>query len=310
MKKIMLLVLLAVAIAGCNKKETNGTTVSSADSLKIPENKYLSEQQLQTQVDQEIKDLLSLANDERISDANEIIRLTEQAVQNILDSTYTSAIENLEEAIGKAKVLTTSRPDLSLIPLDVQISSLDLIADINVVKDIEKEAEYLLKKGHMQSARHLLNDLASELEISTPMLPMETYPDALSQAARVLNENNPDEALILLNTALNTVLVETWNVPLPLIRAERMLAEASTLLEKGDGADDVHVLLENAEYQIHFAEALGYGKKDNEFKELYSAIKQIQQELNKDGQGDSAGLTNKLRDKLKTFKERISKPKE
>jgi len=310
MKKTILLVLLAAAIAGCNKTETTDTPVSSADSLKVPENKYLSDQQLQTQVDQEIKDLLALANDERISDANEIINLTEQAVQNILDSAYPSAIENLEEAIGKAEVLTTSRPDLSLIPLDVEISSRDLVADINVVKEIEKEVEHMTKKGDVQSARHLLNNLASELEISTPMLPMETYPDALSQAARVLNENNPDEALILLSTALNTVVVETWNVPLPLIRAEKMLAEASTLLEKGDKADDVQILLENAEYQIHFAEALGYGKKDKEFKELYSAIKQIKQELKKDSQGDSVGLTHKLRDKLKTFKERISKPKE
>jgi hypothetical protein len=310
MKKTIFLVLLAMGIAGCKKTETKDIAVSSADSLKVPETNYLNNQQLQAQVDQEIKELLSLANDERISDANEIINLTEQAVQNILDSTYTRAIENLEEAIGKAEVLTTSRPDLNLIPLDVQVSSRDLVADINVVKEIEKQVEYLTKKGYMQSARHLLNDLASELEITTPMLPMETYPDALSEAARALNENNPDEALILLNTALNTVLVETWNVPLPLIRAERMLAEASTLLEKGDKADTVQILLENAEYQIHFAEALGYGKKDQEFTELYSAIKQIKQELNKENQGDSAGLTHKLRDKLKTFKERISKSKE
>lgn len=310
MKKTMLLLLLTVAIAGCNKKETKGTTVSSADSLKVPVNKYLNDQQLQTQVDQEINDLLSLANDERISDANEIINLTEQAVQNILDSTYTVAIENLEEAIGKATVLTTSRPDLSLIPLDIQITSRDLVADIDVVKEIKKEAEYLTNKGYLQSARHLLNDLASELEISTPLLPMETYPDALSLAASAVNDNNPDEALILLNTALNTVFVETRYVPLPLIRAERMLAEVSSLLEKGDKAKEAQTLLENAEYQIHFAEALGYGRKDQEFKDLYSAIKQIKQELNKESAGDSAGLTNKLRDKLKTFKERISKPKE
>ena len=306
----MLLLLLAVAIAGCNKKETTGTTVSQADSLKVPENKYLSDQQLQTQVDQEIKDLLSLANDGRISDANEIIMLTEQAVQNILDSSYTVAIENLEEAIGKAEVLTTSRPDLRLIPLDVQISSRDMVADIDVVKGIEKEVEYLTNKGYMQSARHLLNDLASELEISTPMLPMETYPEALSQAAGFLNENKPDEALILINTALNTVFVETWYVPLPLIRAERMLAEASNLLEKGDKVKEVNILLENAEYQIHFAEALGYGRKDKEFKEIYSAISQIKQELNKESEGNSVELTHKLRGTLKTFKERISKPKE
>lgn len=306
----MLLLLLTLAFAGCNKKETQGTAVSSADSLKVPVKNYLSDQQLQTQVDREIKDLLSSANDERISEANEIINLTQHAVQNILDSTYTKAIENLEVAIGKAEVLTTSRPDLSLIPLDVQITSHDLVANIDVVKGIEKEADYLMNKGYIQSARHLLNDLASELEITTPMLPMETYPDALSLAAKALNDNNPDEAVILLNTALNTVFVETYYIPLPLIRAERMLSEVSTLMEKGDKTKEIHTLMENAEYQIHFAEALGYGKKDKEFEELYSSIKQIKQELNKESEGDSAGLTKKLTEKLKTFKERISKPQE
>lgn len=306
----MLLLLLTLAFAGCNKKETQGTAVSSADSLKVPVKNYLSDQQLQTQVDREIKDLLSSANDERISEANEIINLTQHAVQNILDSTYTKAIENLEVAIGKAEVLTTSRPDLSLIPLDVQITSHDLVANIDVVKGIEKEADYLMNKGYIQSARHLLNDLASELEITTQMLPMETYPDALSLAAKALNDNNPDEAVILLNTALNTVFVETYYIPLPLIRAERMLSEVSTLMEKGDKTKEIHTLMENAEYQIHFAEALGYGKKDKEFEELYSSIKQIKQELNKESEGDSAGLTKKLTEKLKTFKERISKPKE
>jgi len=311
MKKTMLLLLfLAVAFAGCNKKETKGTAVSSADSLKVPVSNYLSDQQLQVQVDQEINDLLSLANDERISDANEIINLSQHAVQNILDSTYTKAIETLEEAIGKAEVLTTSRPDLSLIPLDVQITSRDLVANIDAVKGIEKEAEHLMNMGYLQSARHLLTGLASELEITTPMLPMETYPDALSLAAKALNNNNPDEALILLNTALNTVFVETYYIPLPLIRAERMLSEMSTLMEKGGKTKEVQILMENAEYQIHFAEALGYGKKDKEFEELYSSIKQIKQELGKESKGDSAGLTKKLTEKLKTFKERISKPKE
>ena len=89
-----------------------------------------------------------------------------------------------------------------------------------------------------------------------------------------------------------------------------MFVEVSTLLEKGDQATDVNTLLENAEYQIHFAEALGYGKQDKEFAELYSSIKQIKNEMKKENAGDSAGMTQKLRAKLKTFKERISRPKE
>ncbi len=312
MKKITtILLLLALVVVGCNKeKQTEGTANNLSDTLQAPKNKYLSEQQLQDQVDQEIRDILSLANDERIADAVKVIAYTEEAVKHILDSNYVEATARLEDAIGKAAVMTAARPELSLFPLDVQITTRDLVADIDVLKQVRKEAEHLTDKGHLQAARHLLKDLASELEITTPMLPVATYPNALSLAAKSLSEDKPDEALIILNTALSTVFVQTKYVPLPLIRAERMLEEVTTLLEQEEKDTDITTLLENAEYQIRFAEALGYGKKDKEFEELYSAIKEIKHELKKEGDGDSAGLTKKLREKLNDFKDRISKSKE
>ena len=300
--------LLALVFAGCNKTESVvGVSDAQLDSLNVPSKKYLTEVQLQDQVDQEIRDILTLANDERIADAIQIIGLTEQAVKHILDSSYTEATAKLEDAIGKAVVMTASRPDLSLFPLDVQITTRDVITDMDLLWGIRKEADRLTDQGYLQAARHLLKDLASEIEITTPMLPVATYPNALSLAAKALSEDKPDEALIILNTALSTVFVETRYVPLPLIRAERMLSEVSTLLEKGDKDADLNTLLENAEYQIHFAEALGYGKKDKEFEEMYSAIKKIKKEIKKVKNGDSADLTLKLREKLKTFKEKISK---
>ena len=312
MKKItMILLLLALVVTGCNKeKQTEGTANSQSDSLQAPKNRYLSEQQLQDQVDQEILDILSLANDERMEDAIKIIANTEEAVKHILDSNYTEAVAKLEDAIGKAAVMTAARPELGYFPLNVQITTRDLIADIDALKKIRKEADHLTDKGYLQAARHLLEDLASELEITTPMLPVATYPNALSLAAKLLSEDKPDEALIILNTALSTVFVETKYVPLPLIRAERMLEEVTTLLEEEEKDADITTLLENAEYQIRFAEALGYGKKDKEFEELYAVIKEIKHELKKEGDGDSAGLTKKLREKLNTFKNRISKSKE
>jgi len=308
MKRITLMgLLLALVFTGCNKnKSIEGAADAQLDSLNVPSEKYLTESQLQDQVDQEIRDILTLANDERITDAIQIIGLTEQAVKHILDSSYTEATAKLEDAIGKAAVMTASRPDLSLFPLDVQITTRDVITDMDMLWGIRKEADRLTDKGYLQAARHLLKDLASEIEITTPMLPVATYPNALSMAAKALSEGQHDEALIILNTALSTVFVETRYVPLPLIRAERMLLEVSSLLEKGDKDADLNTLLENAEYQIRFAEALGYGKKDREFEEMYSAIKEIKKEMKKVNDGDSSDLTLKLREKLKMFKEKIS----
>ena len=290
---------------GCNQEKQKGAMVSSmTDTLQVPAEKYLSEKQLQDQVDEEIREILALANDERITDAIQIIATTESAIQHILDSSY--AIASLEDAIGKATVMTTARPDLSFFPLDVEITTHDLVADIEVLKQVRKDARHLTDKGYLQAARHLIKDLASELEITTPMLPVATYPNALSMAAKALNDNEPDEALIILNTALNTLFIETRYVPLPLIRAERMIEEVLTLLEDEDKDVDIQTLLENAEYQIRFAEALGYGKRDKEFEELYSAIKEIRKELKKQGDGDSVGMTKNLGEKLRMFKGRIS----
>jgi hypothetical protein len=309
MKGIVIkLLLLALVFAGCNNKPNiKSETDIQPDSIKTPEQNYLSGKQLQNQVDEEIKGILELANDERIADAIEIIALTEEAVKNILDSSYTDAISNIEDAVGKVTIMTTIHPDLKLFPLDVQVTTRDLVADMDVLKVIRKEADDLTDKGYLQAARHLLKDLASEIEITTPMLPIATFPNALSLAAKELNNGKQNEALIVLNTALSTVFLETRYVPLPLIRAERILTEVTTLLEKEDRDKDINTLLDNADYQIRFAEALGYGKRDKEFKELYSAIKEIREQLKETGNGGAKGLNEKLKKKLSVFKERISK---
>lgn len=278
-----------------------------SDTLKSPEKQYLTELQLQDQVDKEIREVLSLANDERFNDAIEIISLTEDAVRHILDSAYTDAEAKLEDAIGKAAVMTAARPDLGFFPLDVNITVRDLVSGADAISAIGYEADKLTDKGYLQAARHLLKDLASEIEISTPMLPVATYPVALTEAAKLLNEDKPQEALIVLNTALSTVFVETKYIPLPILRAERMLEEVETLLDAEDKDTDINILLDNIDYQIRFAEALGYGKRDKEFGELYNAIKDIRKEIKRENDGESIDQTKKLREKLNSFKKRISK---
>ena len=307
---VIILLYLSLILTGCSKNGGNeGGSLAQSDTLKSPENQYITELQLQDQLDNEIREILSLANDERINDAIDIINLTEDAVRYILDSCYTDATAKLEDAIGKAAVMTAARPDLGFFPLDVNITVRDLVSGADQIAAIGYEADKLTDKGYLQAARHLLKDLASEIEISTPMLPVATYPDALTEAAKLLNEDTPQEALIVLNTALSTVFVETKYIPLPILRAERMLEEVEALLNTGDKDTDINILLDNADYQIRFAEALGYGKRDKEFGELYNAIKDIRKEIKHENDGESVDQIKKLREKLNSFRKRISKDK-
>ena len=101
------------------------------------------------------------------------------------------------------------------------------------------------------------------------------------------------------------MVIEKEIIPLPILRAEVMIAAAQTEDAKDeDKKKAVLNLLENAEYQLIMAEELGYGKRDKEYKELNKAIKEIKDSVKKDG--DSQGLFDKLKNKLKKFKNRTS----
>jgi len=314
MKKICLFIsiIAAVNFSCSNPKTTDAAEQKNAatpDTVALPEKSMLSREQLQEQIDKEIEEALRLANDALVKEAEDVLTKTREVNVLLLNGMYDDAIKKIAEAIGKAEVVTAMKPELQLVPTNVEVATYDFVADINTVKRINDEVESLTDKGHLQAARHLLNNLASEVNIKTYYLPLATYPDALKEAAKLINEKKYDEAIIVLNTALNTIVIEEQAVALPLIRAERMLLEVDSLLAKKDTTQAIGNMLENAEYQIKFAEALGYGKKDKEFSELYNAIKQIREELEKAEQGAAKNLVSKLREKLKNFKERIS-PKE
>lgn len=112
----------------------------------------------------------------------------------------------------------------------------------------------------------------------------------------------------MLNSALNTIVVEVRAIPMPLIRAEKMLSEVDASLASSTTQNErVDILLDHADYEIRFAEALGYGKKDREFKELYSAIKDLKSEVRKqERSAEAKQMVRNLRKKLEVFKKRIS----
>ena len=61
--------------------------------------------------------------------------------------------------------------------------------------------------------------------------------------------------------------------------------------------------LDNADYQLQLADAMGYGKKDKEYKELAEAIKALKQSITDDK--ESKGQFENLTEKIKNFKERL-----
>ena len=308
--------LISLMLWSCGQKDKanekgdlafNDRSTEIAESLEKPVKNYLEKAQLQAAIDKEIETTLKLANDQLIVDAAAVIEETKAAMKAIADSSFVKARKHIETGIGKAETIVTLNPDLAFAPIDISIGLNDVVSDVKTIERITEEAEEALDAGKVQIARELLQGLQSELNIREYKLPIATYPEALKQALVLAKEEKYTDAVVFLNSALNTVVIEQKTVPLPLLRAERMLQEIDDLVQKEDfKKEDVKTLLGNADYQIKFAEALGYGKRDKEFKELHEAIDELEEQMLDDSNTEVKGLIKKLRSKLGKFKERIS----
>jgi hypothetical protein len=316
MKKSFILFAIVFStgyILSCNEKKSPSSIKSAAPARIKPTNAVikpaapnLTPQQIREQINKEIHEALSTANDSITADAITVIGETHNAIRFLLDSNYSAATKAIEKAIGKSEVITAGKPAASLVPIEREVTVRDLITDIETLHNTREQIEDFTDKGYLQNARQLINMLVSEIDINTSRLPLETYPAALRTAAALTKEKKHMDAALVLNAALNTVVINEKSIPLPLVRAELMLAAADSLMAvKNSKEEDINLLLDNANYQIRFAEELGYGKRDKEFEELYDAINDMKKEV-KEKKADQRGIMSNLRNKLNAFKKRIS----
>ena len=138
-----------------------------------------------------------------------------------LDANRTDeALEHLALAIGKLELVVAMDPKASLAPVDVQMITYDLVADVESVKKAVKEAEELLEDGKVQEARSLLSTLASEIVVRVVNIPLGTYPEAIKAVVPLIKEGRIKEAKAALSDALATLVVVDHVIPLPILRAE------------------------------------------------------------------------------------------
>lgn len=237
---------------------------------------------------------------EILSEATAALRETQNALKALDDNNTKDALAALERASGKLNIILVREPSLALAPVGVDSTTYDVLATVDAVKELRKKAENALEDGRLQDARRLVEDLASETVISVSNIPLATYPDAIKAAVRLIDEDKPEAAKTILHTALNTLVVNSTIIPLPVYTADQLLKDAEPLAEKADRNkvenEMLADLVKNARAELRFAEALGYGSK-KDFKNLYEQLDQIE-EKTKDGKSGS-GFFTKLKGYLK-----------
>ncbi|MGD9764997.1 MAG: YfdX family protein [Candidatus Binatia bacterium] len=236
-------------------------------------------------------------------DAIAAIDESEKALELIAAGKKDEAIAALERATGKINVLLARNPKNALIPVKLEVEAIDLAPlDIEAIHALADAAETAVDDRDFPAARAVLQNLVSEIRVRTYTLPLATYPVAMTEAARLLDQNMTEEATAVLLTALNTLVIVDHVTPLPIAVAQEAVADAQALRDKDK--EKATKLLELAEHELERARELGYAGKDPEYQALNSSIEDLKKQLK--GDQDTESAFAKLRERIGSFFRRQS----
>lgn len=257
-------------------------------------------QSVQSKVDKQTVDAVTEKRKKLIADATTALAETHKALKALENKKNAEALKALAEVTGKLDLIVARDPKLAQAPLDVEVVTYDLLANLDTVKEIIKDAKAYLNDGEIQKARPLVANLASEIQYRTIHIPLASYPSAIKAIVPLIDAGKIDEAKAGLQAALNTLVVTTDNVtPLPKLRAEHLLKLAQELAEKKDRSkeenDKLAKHLQAAREQLQMAELLGYGKK-KDYNSMYEQISEI--ETKSAGGKSGTGWFDKVKQQL------------
>ena len=250
--------------------------------------------------------------DERVKkiteEAVEAINLVAKVIDLLDKKEKDKALEELANVLGKLEVLIARDPNLQLVPVDVRESVVDFPGTVDDVEAAKTEVVALIKAGEVQLARDIMLNLASELDIFVTALPIGTYPVVLKAIIPLIEQEKYEEAKRLLIEALETLVLEKIVIPLPILRAEQAIIRANELANgENPNKDELKELLAYAKEQLQLAEALGYGRVEIDYKDLYEEIEKLEKIL--EGEESTKDIFETLKEKLSGIMAKFNQPK-
>ena len=273
--------------------------------------KRMKENQEVTKKVQEAKNDYVEQKDRTVSnEAVEAVNLVIEVIEHLQDKNKEEALATIEKVLGKLEVLIARDPDLQLVPVNVQEQIIDFPGTVDDIIEIKKVVKELIDKGELQKARDIMMHLASELDIIITALPIGTYPVAIKAIIPLIEQEKYDEAIALLAEVLETLVIEKIVIPLPVLRATMAIERASELTKGKEDAnkEELKELLAYAKEQLLLAQALGYGKVEEDYKPLLEEIEKIEKIL--ESEESTKDIFETLKEKLKGFMAKFNRVKE
>jgi len=239
-------------------------------------------------------------------EAAQIETETRKAIVALGNKDTKGATTILQAVSTKLDNLIAKNPGLELVPTSVDVDVSDYEGTNKEVASAIDETEDLLKHGKLQTARRLVSALASEIRVTTTSIPLGTYPAAIKQIIPLIDSGKLDQAAVDLNSVLDTLVVSTDVMPLPVFRAEELLTVAADMEHRDDltqdkSKEEIRKFTDAAKAQLERAQLLGYGNKDD-YKILYLEIDAVHKALFTE---KSVSTWQKVKDELGQFKDRL-----
>ena len=260
-------------------------------------------QQARPEVEQERKQAEEKAQQTLDKEAIAAVDETTKAVKSIAENKKDEALATIERAIGKVNVLLARNPATALIPVSTAVEVIEAAPlDPETIRARAKAAEDAVEDKDYPTARVLLDGLTSEIRVRTSHLPLATYPTALKEAARLIDQNKSTEARNILLTALHTLVEIDHVTPLPIALAQAAINEAQALRDKDKAK--ARQLLALARNELNRAKELGYAGKDPTYSAIDKSIANIEKQLR--GTEDTASTFAKLKESVSNFFNKFS----
>ncbi|MBF0136763.1 MAG: YfdX family protein [Magnetococcus sp. DMHC-1] len=256
--------------------------VANAEKTSLPaepQKQSAASESVKAGVDGESSDEALERRKKVLDEATVALKETEKALKALGEKKQDEAIAALEKVTGKLELILARDPGLALAPVETNVVTYDLLANVDTVKAMIHDAMNYLMDGEIQKARPIVRNLASEIVYQTRSIPLATYPLAIKAVVPMIDKGEIDQARATLQSALNTLVVKTDKVvPLPKLRAEHLLIKAEELSKKVNRSkeenEDLERILAEVRNQLEMAELLGYGDKES-YKPLYAQLDEI-----------------------------------
>jgi hypothetical protein len=297
------LIILSLALCAGQAAIAQDQTQASSP---VEKQRQQAEQKARPEVEQQRQQAQQKADKNLDREAITAIEETSNAIKAIADNKTDEAVAAIERATGKINILTARNPAEALLPVSVEVDVIESAPlDISAIRKRAAAAEVAVINKDYPTARVYLDGLTSEIRLRTSHLPLATYPTALRDAARLLDEKKPKEASETLLTALHTLVIVDEVTPLPVAVARTAISEAQGTRNKDK--NKAQELLAVAKNELERAKELGYAGKDPEYASLNKSISDLEKQLK--GNSDTGLAFSKLIDKVTAFFNRQSETK-